>query len=107
MNELSALDILKHPQSGDESDIKEAMICAISALEKQMLKKIKIKKSIAVIPKFQPNGTILGEETEIREYYCPLCNGVVDVQYGTNVYSLDEKFCSCCGQALDWSDTDE
>ena len=76
---------------------------AKEALEKQIPKKVKTEKSIAVVPKFQPNGTILGTETESIISRCPLCDETIDVQYGKNVYNLDTKFCLYCGQALDWN----
>ena len=90
MNKLSALDILRHPQSGDESDIKEAIVYAISALEKQILKK-PIKKNSICYAK-----TIDGQEYYAFDYFCPNCNEQI---------KRTEHHC-ICGQALDWSDTD-
>ena len=59
---------------------------AISALEKQIPKKpIKISEDYNV------------ESGEwVADYECPSCG---------NPYA-DDSFCSCCGQALDWSDTE-
>jgi hypothetical protein len=74
MNALSALDILKHTQSGDESDIKETIQCAISALEKQIPKKV------------LPYNNF--------ENHCE-CGAIVKSYC---------KFCYECGQALDWSE---
>lgn len=84
MTPLSALDILKHPQSGDEADIKEAVQCAISALEKQIPKKP------------------IGKHTNYR---CPVCNRRVRSGKGSSSFGVD-YFCQRCGQALDWSDTE-
>lgn len=91
MNKLSALDILKHPQSGDESDIKAATVCAISALEKQIPKK-PIKKNPICYAK-----TIDGQEYFAFKYFCPNCNEQI---------KLSEHHCKC-GQALDWSECNE
>lgn len=88
MNELSALDVLKHPQSGDNSDITEAVECAINALEKQMPKK-PIKKNPICYSKSKD-----GEEHYAYDYYCSQC--------GANV-NKESHHCPC-GQALDWSD---
>lgn len=56
---------------------------AISALEKQIPKKIKAEN-------------IKTSEQIIRFRYCPSCN-VRFIRFGMN-------YCSDCGQALDWSD---
>ena len=79
MTPLSALDILKHPQSGDNSDIKEAMQCAIAALEKQIPK----KPFLVRFPKY-------------GKFAC-ICNATI---------KKGDKHCRDCGQALDWSDTE-
>lgn len=81
MNALSALDILKHPQSVDESDIKEAIQCAISALEKQIPKK-------PILDTIFPSG--------VRWYLCPVCKH--------NNIEKNDNYCHNCGQALDWSE---
>ena len=59
---------------------------AISAFKKQIPKKpIKIDETYVV------------ERDEwVVDYECPSCG---------NPYA-DDSFCSCCGQALDWSDTE-
>ena len=98
MNELSALDILRHPQSGDESDIKEAMVCAISALEKQIPKKPIKERHFTIHPYFQ----------FISFYFCPTCKGYV--KKFEEIWTLPKPinhYCKKCGQKLDWSDTDE
>ena len=83
MNELSALDVLKHPQSGDNSDITEAVECAINALEKQIPKKLKVE---------------VDNRHGVRNlyYFCPSCN---------SFRMESKKYCSNCGQALDWKET--
>jgi ribosomal protein S27AE len=77
MNALSAKDILLHPQWGDDSDIKEALECAINALGKQIPKRPLEEKKFYGIGK------------------CPSC-GAVFLDKNTN-------YCGNCGQALDWS----
>ena len=63
-------------------DDMEMTIIALSALEKQIPKKIKRR----VIT----SGIIL--------YHCPVCN--------EHYYQINLNFCQHCGQALDWSDTE-
>ena len=90
MTPLSALDILRHPQSGDNSDINEAIQCAISALEKQIPKK---PTHEATLPKCCT---------------CPSCKNVVDefeTFWGQKIRVCVE-FCKYCGQALDWGDSE-
>lgn len=59
---------------------------AIEALEKQIPKKLDIVGEEYIV-----------EKDEWEKYYeCPTCG---------NPYA-DDSFCSCCGQALDWSDTE-
>lgn len=86
MISLSALDILRHPQNYDDSDINEAIHCAVKALEKQ-------------IPK-RPN------RNEYGYFICPTCNSDDDsLMYDSN-YAERYNYCHECGQALDWSDTE-
>ena len=82
MTALSALDILKHPQSGDESDIKEAIQCAISALEKQ-------------IPKKPIIHGVRDRDINTISNTCPICNKHIEIR---------ENYCKHCGQALDRSE---
>jgi hypothetical protein len=64
----------------------QAMQVCKSALEKQIPKKpIKIEETYNVE---------MGEW--VADYECPSCG---------NPYA-DDSYCSCCGQALDWSDTE-
>lgn len=78
MTPISALDILRHPQSGDNSDINEAIQCAISALRKQIPKKVVEKEFV--------------EDVSLN--YCPCCN-IRFIGWGM-------KHCGECGQALLW-----
>lgn len=91
---LMALDILRHPQWGDESDIREAVVCAIKALEKQLPKKPDTE--------ITNRGIDITGEYDIDSYYiCPVCKCVIgDCEKEDYWY----KFCPDCGQALDWSD---
>ena len=86
MNNLSALDILKHPQSGDESDIKEAIECAVEALEKQIPKK----------PDLEGDGYDDNGELIYDTWICPCCEEHYEVDYE------EYEFCPKCGQAIDW-----
>lgn len=72
MNALCAKDVLLYPQSGDDSEIQEAIQAAIEALGKQIPKK--------------PNE-------DFPVCYCPVCKRLVYPQI---------KYCPDCGQALDW-----
>ena len=74
MNAISARDILLHPQSGDDSDIKEATECAINALEKisgiEHFLKVEIELSTKRLnsgddsPFF--NGVVVGHKKAVR-----------------------------------------
>ena len=87
-----------------KEDYKCPHFLDISAIEKQIPKKVKKEKSISVIPEFKPNGTILGKDVDTTTYYCPLCDGVLSIEYIVDRYHLEENFCSRCGQALDWGE---
>ena len=51
------------------------------------------------IEKQIPKKVITKRITEdLKLYHCPCC----DVHY----FQVGMKYCSCCGQALDWSDTE-
>lgn len=82
MTEQSALDILKHPQSGDTSDIKEAIECAVNALKKQ----IPIKPNI--------HGYREGREVNTISFTCPMCNKHIG----------RDDYCKHCGQKLLWEE---
>ena len=58
---------------------------AIEALDKQIA-----KKAVVVGEEY-----IFGRDEWEKDYECPFCG---------NPYA-DDSFCSCCGQKLDWSDT--
>ena len=69
------------------------MNITVDALEKQIPKKPKIKELTI--------GYLNGEEIKGGYYHCPCCKSFLGLN--AEVY----KFCPRCGQALDWSDTDE
>ena len=91
MTNEEAIEILKHEHDYAQllSYVNEALKMAISALEKQIP-----KKSLNI------------EETKYKvSYKCPVCRTVhVNEWCGTN-WKL--PFCSICGQALDWGDSDD
>lgn len=90
MNALCALDVLIHPQSGDESDIREAAVCAIKSLKKQIPKKPVISKA---------------NLTDFQDFHCPSCNKkIISRLDGEFIAGRLQKYCADCGQALDWSD---
>ena len=68
---------------------KEALVFAVKAVEKQMTKK----------PYFR-------EEEGGKGYACPSCDMGVEIRLFQGG-CVKERFCSCCVQALDWSDDDE
>lgn len=86
MNALSAKDVLLHPQSGDESDIKEALAVALAALDFQ----------IPLKPIWK--NADFGDKT----LSCPHCSNPVTNYW---VRGVNPAHCQFCGQALDWSDT--
>lgn len=93
MTELSALDILKHPQSGDKSDLKEAIECAVKALEKRTPKKVNLNTI----------SHVKALDVELEKVYtyevvrCPECDKPM-------VFNKARHNCEKCGQALDWGD---
>ena len=93
MTKTSALDILKHPQCADMSDIKEAVECAVNALEKQIPKKI-----------------IENTETdrEFIDYVCPNCKTTLQQKnkQAKRITIYKYKHCIDCGQLLDWGDSE-
>lgn len=62
------------------------------ALEKQIPKKVITRNGLVKTRR----GYALLDENE--QEYCPVCNYLVQPPC--------EKYCSHCGQALDWSDTE-
>lgn len=80
MNTLTAIDYLKHPQSADDNEIKEAVTLAIEALKKQIAEK----------PDVYSDGYADGYE--VWEEHCPNCYYDFD---GDN-----PSYCPRCGQKL-------
>ena len=66
-------------------DYSIAFETAIEALDKQIAKK----------PVVVGEEYIFERDEWEKDYECPFCG---------NPYA-DDSFCSCCGQKLDWSDT--
>lgn len=88
MNALCALNILLHPQSGDDSDIMAAIDVAIQELKHRIPTKV------------------THVETLRKSCTCPNCKNVVDTfeKFGDSIVRVRHKYCPICGQALDWSD---
>jgi len=97
MNELCAKDILLHCQSGDDSDVREAVLVAIKSLENRIPK--------APDTKITNRGIdITGEYNIDSDYICSSCGAVVgDCEAEEHFYD----YCPCCGQAIDWSEETE
>ena len=72
----------------EDKEIILAYNTAISALEKQIPKKVELYKH---------NG-----DFKWSNYPCPCCGEML----GLKVNKRYVKFCPNCGQALDWSDTE-
>ncbi len=79
----------RHDNSRLEEDI-EVYETAISALEKQIPKK-GIKEKITE-----------GVNKGLHKFYCPICYEKGNLSNKCNV----GDYCSDCGQAIDWSDSD-
>ena len=89
MNALSARDILLHPTDNDASDVTEALVTAIMALDKQ-------------IPEKPLRGFDSGKFIDGR---CPNCGH--RQPKGDRAWKMVfNKYCRDCGQALDWSDAE-
>ena len=86
MTTQEALEILYKGIAPNPTANNECIELCKKTLEKQIPKKpIKIDETYVV------------ERDEwVVDYKCPSCG---------NPYA-DDSFCSCCGQALDWSDTE-
>ncbi len=84
MTNEEAIEILKHEHDYAQllSYVNEALKTAVSALEKQTPKKPKVLK-VQEVSGYKFGGCECGEH-------------IMD----------DEKYCSNCGQAIDWSDTE-
>lgn len=62
------------------------------ALEKQIPKNIEIKMG--------------GVANEYCYYFCPICGKhILSRRYHDVIAGIRENYCSRCGQALDWSDS--
>lgn len=93
MTESEAIKELQVGYLGDTEDLVQAKHIAIKALEKQIPKKIEIRKAT--------NDDI---ESELRDFItvkgricrCPSCRCCIHIS--------ELKYCWECGQKLDWSD---
>ena len=70
-------------------DVKQIENTIIEALEKQIPKKVELYKHCG--------------EYKWENYPCPYCGEML----GLEVNKRYVKFCPNCGQALDWSDTND
>ena len=77
MNIITAIDYLKHPQSADDSELKETLAMAIEALEKQIRKYVECPKG--------------WQGVRNTRYYCPNCKELT---------RQHEAYCHKCGQAV-------
>lgn len=86
MTNEEAIEILKHEHDYAQllSYVNEALKMAISALEKQILKKPNI------------HGYREGREINTISYTCPICNKHIS----------RDNYCKNCGNAIDWSDSE-
>lgn len=94
MNKTEALQAMKFYKeklyNGIFKDKIEAFDVAISALEKQIPKKVELEGD-----GYDENGNLIYDTG-----YCPNCRHIFEVDYDAT------KHCPECGQALDWSDTE-
>lgn len=75
--------------------------CEVQVAKKCMEKQIP-KKPIFVDVRFRHHGKHISDGQSLDKCYkCPNCN--------THIFHVwdDEKYCKCCGQALDWSEEDD
>lgn len=88
----TAIEILKpnHREHYESIDpVIEACRVAVSALEKQIPKKLKIKQ----------------KGNDVLDFRCPLCDKKIISKVGERfVAGSKDNFCLECGQALDWSE---
>ena len=86
MTQQEAIEFIKEGHGHSAQQTLRSRKMAVKALEKQIPKK----------PYFR-------EEEGAKGYACPSCNMGVVIHLYKGGY-LKEKFCSSCGQALDWSE---
>lgn len=100
MTSQEAINVLEKYKDIPKSEIvKEAYTMAISALKKQIPKKV-ISKEL----------TVYSGGTRVLYARCPICKQsikIFDGHQNNKIFRRDEDvFCNCCGCALDWSDTE-
>lgn len=90
---MTNAEAIKHLSSNEiyTDDWEEAILIAKEALEKQIPKKPQIKE-------FPDEDEESGDRYLWTFYICPVCGEHIGLRYN--------KFCSNCGQALDWSDSE-
>lgn len=86
MTEKESIKIEKYLLDGYKKPNYKLAEKIMEVVEKQIQKKVKVEQ-------FNRHNI----------YYCPTCDGCISDILGHIGYG----FCSSCGQALDWSDTDE
>ena len=95
MTNKEAINTIKHGCIYRDKRGGKALEVALSALEKQIPKKPKIKYFL----------NIHGLAPYVKIKRCPSCGGCVSRYKETWVYpKIENKYCSHCGQALDWGD---
>lgn len=83
------------PMLSEESP--EAFENAVSALEKQIPKK--------VTTEIDYNGIVWGEKIVGKYVYCPCCEQhLMSILNDNRVSGQKDNYCSKCGQALDWGE---
>lgn len=100
MNESEAKKEIEHNVfcNTDNFEITMSKQCyktIIKALEKQVPKKP--NDEIKTIPSLDEDGYYVDAETNIL-LLCPICGNQVGID------DCVDNYCSCCGQAIDWSD---
>ena len=93
MTVKEALEQLRYEieEEGHCSFIEDEMKVAFKCMEKQMPKKITHEATLYIC------------------CTCPSCKNVVDKfeTFGESKVRVQYKYCHFCGQALDWSETDD
>ena len=90
-------------QLGLSDNVQQAENCAITSLERQIPKKPLDKFSTH--PIFDPYGNYC-DQLDITTFKCPTCNDELASGEIETTDCVEIHYCSNCGQALDWSDTE-
>lgn len=94
MNIQKALDVLKDNMKFGSGIIEEAMKLVEQACRKQVPKTAKI--------------SVIESVYETRDYHCPVCGKTLIHFCDGDFYAGSKnRYCDCCGQALDWSEKEK